>query len=240
MKRTTAVAAGLVLVALTGCSQTQRNNLSGAANDIANNARQQGINVPSHLTTLPSGVNVPSLPGSGGSGVVQNGQMDITSVSGMGTPGSCHYGKTSNGFHAPDPSCTPGALNAAVTQATIRSTICVSGYTKSIRLATTYSDPEKVNSARAYGYTGNLHTAELDHLMPLELGGANDPRNLWTQPNDKVGATGTTNPKDGVESSAHAAVCAGRVTLKAAQEAILKDWTTALPSLGLNQVKSIG
>ncbi|MGW4529241.1 hypothetical protein [Amycolatopsis sp. NPDC004378] len=33
----------------------------------------------------------------------------------------------------PDPACTPGALNPDVTQASIGSTICVSGWTATIR-----------------------------------------------------------------------------------------------------------
>ena len=59
--------------------------------------------------------------------------------------------------------------------------------------------------------------------MPLELGGdPNDPRNLWVEP----GAS--PNPKDAVESRLQELVCAGRMSLAAAQEAIAADWTTAV------------
>jgi hypothetical protein len=40
------------------------------------------------------------------------------------------------------------------------------------------------------------------------------------------------NPKDGVESRLHQLVCAGQVSLAAAQGAIATDWTTALSVVG--------
>ncbi|MFH7340787.1 hypothetical protein [Streptomyces sp. KHY 26] len=39
--------------------------------------------------------------------------------------------------------------------------------------------------------------------------------------------------KDPVETKLHTAVCSGKVTLRAAQQAIVTDWTTALSKLGL-------
>jgi hypothetical protein len=44
-------------------------------------------------------------------------------------------------FYLPDLHCTPGALNAAVTQATVRKTICHSGYTSRIRPSTSVTGP---------------------------------------------------------------------------------------------------
>ncbi|GHE14236.1 hypothetical protein GCM10010339_84100 [Streptomyces alanosinicus] len=51
-------------------------------------------------------------------------------------------------------------------------------------------------------------------------------------PGHKPGS-GVNNLKDPVETKLHTAVCSGKVTLKAAQQAIVSDWTTALSSLGL-------
>jgi hypothetical protein len=45
---------------------------------------------------------------------------------------------------------------------------------------------------------------------------------------------GVNNLKDPVETKLHTAVCANKVTLAAAQKAIVADWTTALASLGLS------
>ncbi|MGE2818248.1 hypothetical protein ACQI5H_24375 [Mycobacterium heidelbergense] len=140
-------------------------------------------------------------------------------------PASCHYRSSANGETLPDPICTPGATNPKAIPETVDTTICRSGYTKSIRPPRWITDAEKQSSAVAYGYTGPLSGVEYDHLVPLELGGdPNDPRNLWVEP----GAS--PNPKDGVESRLHQLVCEGTMPLTVAQEAIATDWATALNS----------
>ena len=123
-------------------------------------------------------------------------------------------------YSRPDPQCTPGALNPAVTEATIRRTICVRGWTSTVRPPESVTEPEKQASMAAYGDTGPLSAYEYDHFVPLELGGAvNDPRNLWPEP----GAS--PNPKDSVENDLRSRVCAGTLTLADAQRAIVSDWT---------------
>jgi hypothetical protein len=142
-------------------------------------------------------------------------------------PGTCHYRTAANGETLPDPNCTPGAISPKVTQDTLTSTICKTGYTKSIRPPTSVTEAEKRGNAAAYGYTGSLRDVEYDHLVPLGLGGdPNDPRNLWVEPGE------SPNPKDGIESKLHQLVCEGRVPLAAAQEAIANDWTTAIGVAG--------
>jgi len=89
---------------------------------------------------------------------------------------------------------------------------------------------DKAESLREYGQSA-MKTTEYDHLVSLELGGANSVSNLWPEPN-KSGATGTTNPKDAVENTLHKAVCSHQVTLAAAQQAIAHDWVTAEKDLG--------
>jgi hypothetical protein len=141
-------------------------------------------------------------------------------------PGSCHYRTTTNGEILPDPNCTPGATSPKVTPDTLATTICRTGYTKSIRPPASITNAEKRENAAAYGYTGSLKDAEYDHLIPLALGGdPNDPRNLWIEPGE------SPNPKDAVESQLHDLVCEGRVPLAAAQQAIATDWTTALDAV---------
>lgn len=132
----------------------------------------------------------------------------------------------------PDPACTPGALNPDVTQATIGSTICVSGWTATIRPSTSYTNALKRQGIIDYGYTDtSLSDYEEDHFLPLELGGApKDPANLWPEPH-----AGSENSysKDSVENAVKKAVCAGRATLGDAQRAMLTDWTTAESVLGI-------
>ena len=125
----------------------------------------------------------------------------------------------------PDPSCQPGAINPDVTQSTIGSTICVSGWTKTVRPPTSYTNPLKVQQIAEYGY-GDTSTAdyEEDHLIPLELGGApRDPRNLWPEPRYDAGGS-TAADKDTVENALKRKVCAGTMTLAAARNIMATDW----------------
>lgn len=135
-------------------------------------------------------------------------------------PGSCHLRGTSP-FNLPDSHCTPGALNGAVSQATIKKTICRSGYSSRIRPSVSVTEPEKLASIGAYGLHGTPRSYEYDHLIPLELGGAaNDSRNLWPEP----GAS--PNRKDKEEDYLHARVCEGRMSLGRAQRIIAGNWVS--------------
>lgn len=134
--------------------------------------------------------------------------------------GQCHTREAADGDPLPDPGCTPGAIDPAVTQATIHTTICVSGYTATVRPPSSNTGKWKRISEADYGYPAAF-VGELDHLVPLELGGANSTSNLWPEP----GAI--PNGKDKVENRLHDAVCAGRITLYQAQQEITHDWTLA-------------
>lgn len=132
----------------------------------------------------------------------------------------------------PDPICTPGVYNPDVTQATIGSTICVSGWTATVRPPTSYTNALKAQGIIDYGYADTtMSDYEEDHLVPLELGGApRDPGNLWPQPHY---GSQTSSTKDGIETKLKNAVCSGRITLAAARSAIRTDWTTALQTTGI-------
>ncbi|MFF3981283.1 hypothetical protein ACWGNF_08815 [Streptomyces sp. NPDC055808] len=134
----------------------------------------------------------------------------------------------------PDPVCQPGDYNPDVTQATIGSTICVPGWTSTVRPPTSYTNPLKVQQITAYGYS-DTSTAdyEEDHLVPLELGGApRAPKNLWPEPRYSTGGK-TAGNKDTVENKLKTAVCNGQVGLDDARHAIATDWTTALSATGI-------
>lgn len=97
----------------------------------------------------------------------------------------------------------PGAYNPAVTQDTINQTICVVGWTKTIR----------VRLATRKGY-------QHDHFIPLELGGApTNPNNLWYVPIDRA------HRDDSEENKLHREVCSGKITLFKAQRIII-EWKT--------------
>jgi hypothetical protein len=84
----------------------------------------------------------------------------------------------------PDPARTPGALNPAVTQDTIGSTICVRGWTRTVRPPREYTSALKRQQIHVWGYEDRrMGDYEEDHLVPLDLGGSpTDPRNLWPEP----------------------------------------------------------
>jgi hypothetical protein len=135
--------------------------------------------------------------------------------------GSCHA-SGSGRLVRPDPRCTPGALDPAITAASAGRTICTRGWTRTVRPPVRVSEPEKLASMAAYGDHGSPRAYEYDHLVPLELGGAaNDPRNLWPEP----GAS--PNAKDALERRLHSLVCGGRLPLAAAQATIATDWVAA-------------
>ncbi|MEK9180527.1 MAG: HNH endonuclease signature motif containing protein [Patescibacteria group bacterium] len=125
---------------------------------------------------------------------------------------------------SPDPDCTPGAV---FTDATPEK-ICVSGYSKTVR---NVSDKIRKAVFAAYGisYPQPRGAYEVDHLIPLAIGGSNDIANLFPQP--AIPEAAETNEvvlgfreKDVVEVYLRDEVCSGRASLAAAQEQIAKDW----------------
>ncbi len=123
----------------------------------------------------------------------------------------------------PDPRLTPGAINPAVTQANIQQTICVRGYTKTIRPPERYTETLKHRQLREYGYADqHIWHYEEDHLVSLEVGGAPlDPRNLWPEP--RYGKWGSF-VKDKLANDLHWRVCHGRISLRAAQRVFETNW----------------
>jgi len=118
----------------------------------------------------------------------------------------------------PDPKRTPGATLEVTT-----ADICVPGYTKKVR---DVPDPVKRQVYAAYGIqTHAPREYEIDHLIPLELGGSNALTNLWPQ-------SYQTHPwnahvKDRLENALHRLVCAGQLPLDTAQRDIATDWIAA-------------
>jgi hypothetical protein len=140
----------------------------------------------------------------------------------------------------PNPSATPGSINADVNQSNIYSTICVSGYTAKIRPPASYTTKLKIKQLSAFPYSsyGSKDTAlfEEDHLISLELGGnPTDPRNLWPEPWD--GSSGA-RIKDQLENKLHSLVCANQISLRAAQAAIATNWYLAYQTYVLGLVPS--
>jgi hypothetical protein len=117
----------------------------------------------------------------------------------------------------PDPKLTPGAIltNDAAT-------VCQPGYSKTVRHT---SGKLKASLYREYGIVKTASHFEVDHLISLELGGADVAENLWPQSYDTV--TWNAHTKDRLEDRLHALVCAGRLPLEQAQRDIALDWIAA-------------
>lgn len=189
----------------------------------------------SRLVWLAAGVigavvisSAPTMPGSpvpqprvGGSDPLAAGTAPANVVQPQPPANSCHAGG-SGLFVLPDPRCTPGAIDPAVSQHDIGTTTCTTGFTARERPPERVTEAEKRSSVTAYGDAGPLRDYEYDHLVPLELGGAvNDPRNEWPEP----GAS--PNPKDALEDRLAELVCRRRIALSDAQRLIAEDWVVA-------------
>jgi hypothetical protein len=77
-----------------------------------------------------------------------------------------------------------------------------------------------------YGVT--LHRSddyEVDHLIPLELGGSNSIKSLW--PESRRTSPWSAQVKDQLERKLHKLVCSGQLDLKTAQQAVAVDWIGA-------------
>jgi hypothetical protein len=117
----------------------------------------------------------------------------------------------------PNPAFTPGLTRPLTTNA-----ICSIAWGRDRRHVT---ETMKKEVARRYGVDWKDRAAyEFDHLIPRELAGADDMRNLWPQPR---GGEWNAHRKDVLENRLHGLVCRGALTLDAAQQAIRTDWIAA-------------
>jgi len=126
----------------------------------------------------------------------------------------------------PDPTLTPGAINPDVTQQNIHSTVCVKGYTKTIRPPANYTNKLKKRQMREYGYADrNPKHYEEDHLIALSIGGApHDPHNLWPEPRI---SEWSAKKKDSLEFVLYKMVCNQEISLAEAQYAMATNWIEA-------------
>jgi hypothetical protein len=117
----------------------------------------------------------------------------------------------------PDRRCSPGAYYSRLTTAVICS--------GTFRTSTIRNVPESEREAveLEYGIAPAKYGSalEIDHIVPLELGGSNDIANLFPE---RASAAPGYHVKDRLENTLHALVCAGRLGLRAAQQQIAANW----------------
>lgn len=118
---------------------------------------------------------------------------------------------------SPDRRCSPGAYYPGITEAVV----CSSGFhTSSIRHV---SESERHAVEIEYGLAATTygHTLEIDHIVPLELGGSNEIGNLFPE---RAYAHPGYHVKDRLENRLHALVCSNRLGLRAARLGIASNW----------------
>ena len=147
------------------------------------------------------------------------------------TASGCKTGMK-NGYPVPDPKCTPGAVNNTLTVEVLRDpnfrTGCVrDNATSASQKASTYTLYHIPHPAHNQGV---MQTCELDHLISLELGGADSIDNIWPQcgPDGVVLRQRFFKQKDAVENYLAKQVRDGVMNLKDAQQGIAEDWTQYL------------
>jgi hypothetical protein len=117
----------------------------------------------------------------------------------------------------PDRACSPGAYSKGLT----KRAICSDTFrTSSIRNVT---EATKNAVKVAYGLEPIAFGSalEIDHIVSLELGGSNDPANLFPE---RADAHPGYRVKDKLENRLHDLVCAGEITLRDARRRISSNW----------------
>jgi hypothetical protein len=119
----------------------------------------------------------------------------------------------------PNLQLTPGAIGSLD-----RAKVCQVGYSATVRKT---SDTLKARVYRAYGLVNQAGLDfEIDHLVPLSLGGADTQKNLW--PQSYLTMPWNAHVKDRLELYLHDQVCTKRtLTLLQAQRLFQNDWIKA-------------
>lgn len=138
-----------------------------------------------------------------------------------------------NGYPLPDPHCTPGGVNPSITIDTLQDHDWRTGCVRNCET----SEAQKHVTYEWYGIqkpqhnSGGNQVCELDHLVPLELGGADGLGNIWPEcgPDSTALRNRYFKVKDRVENYLADEVKSGRMPLQKAQQGIASDWTQYLP-----------
>ena len=119
----------------------------------------------------------------------------------------------------PDPVLTPGQARTANI-----GEVC-STSTRELRH---WSRERDDHIMREYGLPAGTHPQyEVDHLVPLCLGGSDSDSNLWPEPRRSIEPTWNAERKDELEARMCSLVCSGQLDVVEAQRTITEDWTEA-------------
>lgn len=124
----------------------------------------------------------------------------------------------------PDPSKTPGEANPVLTQQKLCSKSFRTGPYRKVPQSLKNQVYKLYGAVNHKGVCAGKEGCEVDHLISLEIGGANTIKNLWPEP---YPGTWGAHTKDKLENRLHKLVCAKTITLEEAQKAISTDWIAA-------------
>jgi hypothetical protein len=117
----------------------------------------------------------------------------------------------------PDPILTPGAIRT-----TDVGEICSHG-TRELRH---WSRERDDRILAEYGLPVGPHPDyEVDHLIPLGIGGGDEDSNLWPEPRRSIEPIFNAEAKDRLERRLRELICAGALDIREAQREIAEDWT---------------
>ena len=120
---------------------------------------------------------------------------------------------------APDPTITPGAVRT-----TDVGEICSHG-TRELR---SWSRDRDDRIMAEYGLPPGSHPDyEVDHLISLGIGGADEDKNLWPEPRRSIEPQWNAEAKDRLEWRMRELICAGQLDVREAQRMMAEDWVDA-------------
>lgn len=163
--------------------------------------------------------------------IVPEPSLSQTPVSLPPEDGACKA-RSSHGVFLPDPACTPGAYNPSLTLTVLKR----SGFRTGCGRNMATSASAKNKTYQWYGVTkpknnsGTHMVCELDHLVSLEIGGADTLDNIWPHCGPSRAALNNRyfKKKDLVENYLAAEIRAGNRDLREVQKGIAEDWTQYL------------
>lgn len=135
--------------------------------------------------------------------------------------------------YLPDSFCTPGShfplttlqVNGQYAEepgSVIVGDICIAGYSKNVRNVPISVKNQVLKNYGIVDYNSTLY--EIDHLIPLSIGGDNNIKNLWPEHVEGYGY----KVKDNVERCFLKKVCEGKMLLEEAQNIMSDNWTKGI------------
>lgn len=125
------------------------------------------------------------------------------------------FGQKSFGVAYPNKALTPGS---AIEGVTVKD-VCASGYARHVRQE--LSQKTKKQVYKKYGVPYDTGRYQIDHFIPISIGGSNEISNLWPQP---ILNNAGFLEKQQVANYLHKAVCGKKMTIQDAQRQIADNW----------------